>query len=404
MAISRPAIENTKKIKDIFMQADIHWMAGTRLRSGSDFLTQLKEELMPLPQPTLFVSDPTPVHSDAVLSDLHTQIPEKLCFFRKARTPSSEEVRNTAEEWLRRGIASVVVTGGGSTIDFAKAVAHCMAYPSTFDQEPSSGLVFNTSWSPPHLPMIAVPTTMGTGSEVNGKSVVDFAGKRRLVFHWGMYPQSAIIHAPFFRGMPEEVLVGGALETMARLVVPVVSSESPVRVADSLAVAQVRALTEVVNRLLTDPGDEQARFDLAMITVTSVLTLHQLGRSQFSYWLWYLVNELNNFDLTKQQSLATLMPVWLELVRDGEIPGREGLSRMEAELSPTEHSAKTSPSGLTGTLLGMTSRLTPPPSTGLNARTLTDSTWRDWGQGLRQVNIGEHHVERVFSELLSPAT
>lgn len=376
---------------------EVHWMAGTRIRSGKSFSTQLKEELLPLPRPILFVFDPVPLRTELVLQELRAQIPDELVVLRDAATPTVEEVNETADQWRHRGVASIVVVGGGSTIDFAKAVTHCMTYPSALSETSTTGLVFNTGWKPPHVPIIAIPTTTGTGSEINGKSVVDFNGKRRLVFHWGMYPQTAILDADLFRTVPHRVVMGGALETLARLVVPVVSASSPVKVSDELAIAQIRTLLEVTSHLACDPKDQQAKHDLAMVNATSVLTVHQLGRSQYSYWLWYLVNELNNHQLSKQQSLELLMPIWARLVQTGELPGKSNLEQLESRLSDLDNMV----------FPGLVERVqhwTDTPATfdagGLDAAELTSATWSDWGVGLEQVNIDREHVTRVFTELL----
>ncbi|MDA2804670.1 iron-containing alcohol dehydrogenase [Nocardiopsis suaedae] len=376
----------------------VHWMSGTRLRGGEDFPRQLKEELVTLPRPVLFVFDPVPVAAEEPLRAVYAQVPERMRWDRPARTPTVGEVRGAAREWSAAGAAAVVAVGGGSTLDFAKAAAHCMRYPDAWERDPSGGLVFPTAWEPPHVPVVAVPTTVGTGSELNGKAVVDYGGRRRLVFHWGMYPQAAIVHPDLFRAVPWDVLMGGALETLARLVVPAASERSPFAVADALAAAQAAAVLEAVGRLRADPGGPRARHDLAMTTATSVLTLHQLGRSPYSYWLWYLVTELNNHGFTKRQALGLLLPLWVRLVREGGLPGAEALAGLDAR------AAALGAPGLTEALTAWgDAAVGDAPAAGgpalPDADGLTAAVLGDWGEGLAEAGIGGQEVRRVFTGL-----
>jgi alcohol dehydrogenase class IV len=89
--------------------------------------------------------------------------------------PTLEAVTACAAAIKDQGYEALVALGGGSNVDLAKAVAVLLRYGGSVED------YFGQHTVPgPILPLVAVSTTAGTGSEVSGASVLaDPAGKRR---------------------------------------------------------------------------------------------------------------------------------------------------------------------------------------------------------------------------------
>lgn len=93
----------------------------------------------------------------------------------------------------------VVAFGGGSVLDAAKAVALLVANP-----EQTLGEMTEHSELQPRLPLIAVPTTAGTGSETTNVTVIIDAvsGRKQVLAHASLMPDVAILDAALTEGVP----------------------------------------------------------------------------------------------------------------------------------------------------------------------------------------------------------
>jgi alcohol dehydrogenase class IV len=112
--------------------------------------------------------------------------------------PSLQDVREAAEEARASGADFIVALGGGSPIDAAKAVA-VLAAGSVTDQELLSRRRFDRV-----LPLAAVPTTAGTGSEVTPYSILtnDSLQTKSFLNSEQVYPRVAFLDGRYTRDLP----------------------------------------------------------------------------------------------------------------------------------------------------------------------------------------------------------
>jgi phosphonoacetaldehyde reductase len=109
--------------------------------------------------------------------------------------------------------AAVVAVGGGSVIDAAKVVALLarshLGVEAALDGAPLPGGA---------LPLVAVPTTSGTGSEVTGTATVwdRVAGRKRSLEAPGMFPAAAVVDPELTATLPREPLVSAGLDALVQ--------------------------------------------------------------------------------------------------------------------------------------------------------------------------------------------
>ena len=117
--------------------------------------------------------------------------------------PDVAEVDACAEVIRQKNIGFVVALGGGSPMDCAKAAASVALTSDSIRKYHGTGVAMPEK----HLPLIAVPTTAGTGSEVTCVSVLsDHAnGKKAPIVSEGFYPAAAIIDPELTYTMPPQV-------------------------------------------------------------------------------------------------------------------------------------------------------------------------------------------------------
>ncbi|WLS77882.1 iron-containing alcohol dehydrogenase [Erwinia pyri] len=138
---------------------------------------------------------------------------------------SPDEIDSWVARW-RGKVARVVAIGGGSVLDAAKAFAALSQHPlNTLRYLEKVG---DTPVTGATLPLIAVPTTAGTGSEVTQNAVVtDKAGikVKASLRHANFVPDIAILDPDLLRGAPDHVLACCAIDAFTHLFEAYLSSK-----------------------------------------------------------------------------------------------------------------------------------------------------------------------------------
>ncbi|WP_338570252.1 iron-containing alcohol dehydrogenase [Erwinia billingiae] len=186
-------------------------------------------ELLPLlqndPQPTLLFCGRSFLQGaawDALKAELE---PLLLGHEIVSHEASPDEIDGWVSRW-RGKVQRVVAIGGGSVLDAAKAFAALSQHPlNTLRYLEKVG---DTPITGATLPLIAIPTTAGTGSEVTQNAVVtdkaDIKVKASLR-HANFVPDIAILDPDLLRGAPEHVLACCAIDAFTHLFEAYLSSK-----------------------------------------------------------------------------------------------------------------------------------------------------------------------------------
>ena len=148
---------------------------------------------------------------------------EVLLFDEVESNPSINTVLKIAKMARNKGIEACVGIGGGSSIDAAKATALLLCYPEDVDIE----CLFYCERNAKHLPIIAIPTTCGTGSEVTPFSVLtdDKTNSKRTIFSQ-LYPEMALIDKKYIKTLPYKVCISTVIDALSHLIEACLSSRA----------------------------------------------------------------------------------------------------------------------------------------------------------------------------------
>jgi alcohol dehydrogenase class IV len=125
--------------------------------------------------------------------------------------PSTTELDRGAARLREFGDAAVIALGGGSALDAAKGIALLAGNPEAVAADA------DRLWdAAPGLPLIAVPTTAGTGAETNGFGVTEDPHARRKVYigHSSVRPRIAVLDPELTLGLPKAVTAATGLDAL----------------------------------------------------------------------------------------------------------------------------------------------------------------------------------------------
>jgi alcohol dehydrogenase class IV len=139
--------------------------------------------------------------------------------------PSPALVDGIATRFRGRGVDVVVGIGGGAALDTAKAVSGLLLVeaPVTDFLE---GLPGARPWPGPSVPMVAVPTTAGTGSEATRNAVVSERGPRgykRSFRDERLVPADAVVDPDLLAGLPPDRIAANGMDATTQLLESYVS-------------------------------------------------------------------------------------------------------------------------------------------------------------------------------------
>ena len=168
--------------------------------------------------------------------------------------PSVETVAKAAAAYRESGADFIVAFGGGSPMDVAKAVAVVAKYGGSITDYEGGGKVPGDI-----IPLIAIPTTAGTGSEVTAFSVItDHARNYKLtVFSYKLIPKYAILDADFLTTAPARVAAACGIDAMVHAIEAYISrAASPF--SDAMAEKALELIGGNIRRYVANRADVEA--------------------------------------------------------------------------------------------------------------------------------------------------
>ncbi|MBR2010244.1 MAG: iron-containing alcohol dehydrogenase [Clostridia bacterium] len=221
------------------------------------------------------LADVTALLKDAAITytvfDGITENPPLLTCFEAGRLAAKE------------GAQFVIGIGGGSPLDAAKAIAAFAANPSLSPED----IFDDKKRINPALPIFAVPTTAGTGSEVNNYSVLTLpSGLQKKTFKApDSWPRAAFVDPRYTATMSNDTTLSTALDAFAHAMESYLSPRSTL-FSENAALFAAREIFDVISALPTTYDAEmRARLALAAtaggmaISVTGTGFPHPLGYS-----------------------------------------------------------------------------------------------------------------------------
>ena len=136
-----------------------------------------------------------------------------ILFDEVEENPSIETIMKAKKIGLAEKVDFVIGIGGGSPLDASKAIALMIANPDETEE------VFYQPKELSHLPVVCVPTTCGTGSEVTPYSILTIhKGRTKKSISHRIFPKLALLDAEYLKSMSRTNLVNTATDALGHLI------------------------------------------------------------------------------------------------------------------------------------------------------------------------------------------
>lgn len=177
--------------------------------------------------------------------------------------PTEKNLTAGVEAYRQGGYDGVVAFGGGSGLDLGKMVAFMAGQTRPVWDFEDIGDCWTLANSETIAPIVAVPTTAGTGSEVGRASVITNTEthEKKIIFHPKVLPSVVICDPELTVGMPKAVTAGTGLDAFAHCV-EAYSSPHYHPMSQGIALEGMRLVKEYLPRAYKDGGDLEARAHL----------------------------------------------------------------------------------------------------------------------------------------------
>lgn len=174
--------------------------------------------------------------------------------------PPSEVIEQAAELCRMQGIDVVLSIGGGSALDTAKLVAYLAKTPDKLDDIYGVGLAKGE-----RLPLLLVPTTAGTGSEVTPIAIVTTPSfEKKGVVSPRLIPDWAILDPVLTLGLPAHVTAATGIDAMVHAIEAYTSKVKKNPISDQLALKALELLSANVRTVCTDGSNLEARSQMLL--------------------------------------------------------------------------------------------------------------------------------------------
>ena len=171
--------------------------------------------------------------------------------------PPEEIILSAVANTKSKHIDCVIGFGGGSSLDVAKIIA-ILSHPS--QSQTLSDLYGVNQAKAPRLPLILVPTTAGTGSEVTPISIVTTGKTTKTgIVSPILYSDAAILDATFTQDLPASITAATGIDAMVHAIEAYTSKIKKNFYSDLLAKQALDLLNQNLAKVLAQPHDLEAR-------------------------------------------------------------------------------------------------------------------------------------------------
>ena len=169
--------------------------------------------------------------------------------------PRSEDVNSAAQLYRGKGIDGVLAVGGGSAMDAAKAISVLLTHDGIVEDYEGAFALKNAV-----LPIVAIPTTAGTGSEVTFFSVITDTRRqfKMSLLDYRIGPVLALLDSDITATLPPHIAAATGMDALTHAI-EAYTGKPANPISDGLALHAIRLIAQHLKPAVQEPDNREAR-------------------------------------------------------------------------------------------------------------------------------------------------
>ncbi|MGN1318555.1 MAG: iron-containing alcohol dehydrogenase [Lachnospirales bacterium] len=219
--------------------------------------------------------------------------------------PTYSKVQEGARLARENNVDFILAVGGGSVIDCCKVVAAQAKTDEDIWEMEFTNKKFPTKW----IPMGAVVTASGTGSEMNAGAVITNEEKKIKAGVFAAHADFAVLDPYYTLSVPFKQVISGAFDTLSHCMETYFGKPSETNISDEINEAVMRNTIRNIRALITNHNDIEARSELMWDSAMAENSILKLGKVT-DFQAHQIEHQLGAYtDCNHGQGLAVIHPV-----------------------------------------------------------------------------------------------
>ena len=219
--------------------------------------------------------------------------------------PTYAKVQEGAELARQNGVDLILAVGGGSVIDCCKIVSA----QAKLDEDIWAMENEKKKTPSEFIPLGAVVTVSGTGSEMNAGAVITNEEKKIKGALWGASADFAVLDPEYTMSVPMKQVISGAFDTFSHAMETYFGKPDENNLSDDINEAVMRSVVRNMRVLLTDPKNYEARSELMWASAMAENGILKIGKVT-DFQAHMIEHQLGAYtDCNHGQGLAVIHPV-----------------------------------------------------------------------------------------------
>ncbi len=240
---------------------NMNWNYPTNVWFGVDRSKEIQKACNTLGiKKPLIVTDPGLLQT-SIIDEINSSLSSNTQIYSDVQgNPTGSNVTNGVKVFLEGNHDGVIAIGGGSGMDAGKGIAFLAHQSKPLWDFEDIGDWWTRADSSVIKPIIAIPTTAGTGSEVGRAAVFlnEENHKKKIIFHPKMLPQIAILDPSLTLNLPKSITAGTGMDALAHCI-EAYSSPFYHPMAEGTALEGLRLVKENIQEVYHNGNNVEAR-------------------------------------------------------------------------------------------------------------------------------------------------
>ncbi len=252
---------------------EFQYLMPTKVIAKANAIDNLSSLSVRLGEKPFIVTGKKSSKENGALDKLLNVYHNAVVFDKVEENPSIETCDRSSQICRESGCDWIIGIGGGSPLDVAKVVAGLATNSGKCEEYFGRDLFRNNP-----LPILAIPTTAGTGSEVTPYAVITNTktNTKQTVADYKVFPQIALLDPVLTLTLPHQVTLSTGLDALSQSMEGLVSKKAT-PISDCLAIESCKLIIHWLPKVLKEPNNIEGRYWLLYSAMLSGIVISQTG-------------------------------------------------------------------------------------------------------------------------------